>query len=278
MYALEIVRQADANFDPADATTYYLGSSLSGFTSVEGDAGAIFIRRAGTVVAASLTVLRRTTGVDPTTEAVTLNIRLNASSDTLVQTVALPAGVAPQVGEFLNSGLSLAVVAGDRLAFSFVTPTWTTNPTLLRLTGYVIIEDTTERATVTSNDSEISANLAAILTNDSDISANLAAIITNDSDISAGAAAILTNDSDISALVAEQLTQDSSISANLAAILTNDSDISAGLAARIANDSDISALVAEQLTQDSSVSANLAAILTNDSDISANLVHATRVS
>lgn len=139
IYALQINQQHANSFDPTDATTYYMGVVYRVPDTTESFAAPIFIRRAGTIVAASVTIVRY--GTAPTSETLAVRVRLNEATDVAIETKALTAGAGPITDEFLNSGLSQAVAVGDRLRFSMLTPTWATNPTDLRIQGYVIIED-----------------------------------------------------------------------------------------------------------------------------------------
>jgi hypothetical protein len=70
-----------------------------------------------------------------TNEAWACNIRLNNTTDTLVQSLSSSAGYRV----WSNTGLSIAVVAGDYIEFKMVNPTWATNPANVRFGAAVYI-------------------------------------------------------------------------------------------------------------------------------------------
>jgi hypothetical protein len=93
----------------------------------------IFIRKAGTIKAAEIYNYSGTAG---TNEAWSLYIRKNNSTDTLIATVS--AVTSERV--FTNSGLSIAVAAGDYIEIKGVQPLWATNPLTTIYGGYIYIE------------------------------------------------------------------------------------------------------------------------------------------
>jgi hypothetical protein len=107
---------------PADATTYY--TAAPGFTSsTSTNGGRIKIAQSGTITACYVTAYA--SGTVGTTETSTLSIRLNNTTDTSVSSaVVLDTGV----HDYSNTGLSIAVVAGDYIQLKLLTPTWATNP------------------------------------------------------------------------------------------------------------------------------------------------------
>ena len=113
-------------FDPADATTYYLGNSQRATASAHATAqlGKVHIPLAGTIVAIYVTFDQ--TGTTGTTETSTASIRLNQTSDTTISAVVQNDA---NIEVFSNTGLSITVVAGDYIEVKWVTPTWVTNPT-----------------------------------------------------------------------------------------------------------------------------------------------------
>ena len=192
MYMLQFAK-LNGSFNPADGVTDYIG------LSEDKDVNALVNVRAprnGVVIAAGVCI--RPHGGQPTAEAVTVSLRIEGTDILLETAKALNTGGGTLPTYFQDLSMSDDVEANETLVFKILWPTWVTNPTNVRMNGWVLIEDDAITMAVVAQDSGISDSLAAILT----------------------------NDSDISALVAEQLTQDSSVSANLAAILTNDSDIS----------------------------------------------------
>jgi hypothetical protein len=116
---------------PADGATYYFGSTLEEATS-EGHQR-IRIPKAGTIVAAEIYTYSATVG---TNEAISYYIRLNATTDTLIATVAAAAAER----DFVNDALSIAVVKGDFIEIKMVCPTWATNPATLRSKWLIVIK------------------------------------------------------------------------------------------------------------------------------------------
>jgi hypothetical protein len=117
----------------ADATTYYIGASFSSTYSTTGDTKPIYIPKAGTLTAAC--VWFRNTG--GTAETSTVSFRLNDTTDTIISTSTLNNSANSSV---CATGLSTAVVAGDRFEIKWVTPTWATNPTNVRVSAVAYIE------------------------------------------------------------------------------------------------------------------------------------------
>lgn len=71
-----------------------------------------------------------------TNEDISVYIRINNTTDHLIQTV----GVAATQRNFVNYNLNIPVVAGDTIELKVVCPTWATNPTGVRMAGEVYIE------------------------------------------------------------------------------------------------------------------------------------------
>lgn len=93
----------------------------------------IYIPKAGTIVACYIHLHSGTAG---TNEAWSMNIRLNNTTDYLVQTLNL--SNAHRL--WSNTALSIAVVAGDYIEIRKVQPTWATNPANVRRSGIIYIE------------------------------------------------------------------------------------------------------------------------------------------
>jgi hypothetical protein len=75
-------------------------------------------------------------GTAGTGETWACNIRLNNTTDTLVQSLASTAAYRV----WSNTGLSIAVVAGDYIEIKLVNPTWVTNPANVRFGAAIYIE------------------------------------------------------------------------------------------------------------------------------------------
>jgi hypothetical protein len=119
--------------NPVDNTTYYVG--LASTTTIDGltDAlGRIYIPKAGTIKYAWIIwCYSASAGSD---ENISTYIRLNASSDTLIQTVGNSSN--PRV--FSNASLSISVVQGDYIVIKVVNPAWATNPSTGTIISWVI--------------------------------------------------------------------------------------------------------------------------------------------
>jgi len=121
---------------PADATTYFLSMSQSMTTyTASGNADTrLYIPKAGTLTACyGVVTVGGTLG---SAGSSTLSIRLNNSSDTTVSS-SIPMTSASNT--FNNAALSIALAAGDYIEFKWLTPTWATNPTTVRMSISVIV-------------------------------------------------------------------------------------------------------------------------------------------
>lgn len=111
---------------PVDATTYYgnygLGSSQTELF------GRIYVAVAGIITAVYINAVA--SGTVGTTEASTLAIRLNNTSDTVIDS-----GIVLDTGahNYIHTGLSIPVSAGDFISPKLITPAWATNPGFIGL-------------------------------------------------------------------------------------------------------------------------------------------------
>lgn len=113
--------------NPVDATTYFFGhSSKAGASTNEGYAKLYFPFR-GIIRSAYLWW----NGIAPTNEDISMYIRKNSTTDTLVETI----GDTDAAKLFNNQNLNIAMDAGDYLEIKFVCPTWVTNPTSVVIYG-----------------------------------------------------------------------------------------------------------------------------------------------
>lgn len=116
---------------PADGATVYFGPQPRAPGAV--GLSKVYIRKAGTIKMANILVQSGTAG---TAENWSLYIRVNNTTDTLIETV----GAATAERVFDNSSLSITVNAGDYFEIKSVQPTWATNPATTIYGGYVYIE------------------------------------------------------------------------------------------------------------------------------------------
>jgi hypothetical protein len=95
----------------------------------------VYVPQTGTIKKAYFMSYASTTA--GSNENLSLYIRVNNSTDTLVATV----GQAAASREFINTGLSISVTAGDYVEMKFVTPnTYTTPPAGFTFGGTIYIQ------------------------------------------------------------------------------------------------------------------------------------------
>lgn len=121
------------SFNPADATTYYVGTSVIPAQTTGGTI-VISIPQTGIVTYIDITL---TSGAVGSSETFSAYFRKNNTTDTLISsTLAITASN----NRFSNSSLSIAVTAGDYFEIKVVAPTWATNPTAVRIYGTVLVK------------------------------------------------------------------------------------------------------------------------------------------
>lgn len=125
--------QCDSS-SPAASTTYYWGNQPNTIRTTAA-VSKIYIQKPGTITIAELYVF---CGAAGSNENWTISIRLNNTTDTSIASVAANT----QERIFSNTGLSIAVVAGDYIEIKTVTPAWVTAPTGMRISGYIGIQYT----------------------------------------------------------------------------------------------------------------------------------------
>ena len=115
-----------------DDTTYYFGNYA--FTAqTSPDTMRVYIPKAGTIKVAYINLYAVTAG---SSENISVYIRLNNTTDTLVQTL----GSSANNRLFSNAGLNISVNAGDYIEIKVVCPTFATNPAQARFGGNIYIE------------------------------------------------------------------------------------------------------------------------------------------
>jgi hypothetical protein len=118
--------------NPVDAQTIYFGQ-LPKAPVTTANISKVYIRKSGTIKAVNIYCYAGTAG---TSENWTCNIRLNNTTDTLVETI----GAATNERVFNNESLNIPVVAGEYFEIKMTNPTWATNPATAIFGGYVYIE------------------------------------------------------------------------------------------------------------------------------------------
>jgi hypothetical protein len=117
---------------PADSQTVYFGN-LPKAPTTSANISKIYIPKAGTIKHAEIYCYSGTAG---TAEAWSLYIRLNNTSDTLIQTLSVSASER----RFTNAALNIAVVAGNYIEIKGIQPLWATNPLTTIYGGFIYIE------------------------------------------------------------------------------------------------------------------------------------------
>lgn len=121
--------QSDITTPMPDSTTSYLANGFSmQNNTVSSNQSKYFIPKAATLKAVyGFTVVN---GVLASGESSSLTIRLNNSTNTLVSSSILFSSAS---NTFSNNALSLSLIAGDFIEFTFTTPAWVTNPTFVSI-------------------------------------------------------------------------------------------------------------------------------------------------
>ena len=118
---------------PSDGSTYYFGGPYVASVGSTADIRRMYCPMAGTIKVAYIFWYADFAGSG---ENVSMYIRLNNTSDTLIATI----GNTDDKKVFSKTDLSIAVVQGDYIEIKMVSPTWATNPLNVYLSGVVYIE------------------------------------------------------------------------------------------------------------------------------------------
>lgn len=127
-----VMARAASQSTTTDGQTMYWGGMLVA-PSTTANRWRIYIPKAGTVKAARVYSYAGTAG---TAENWSMYVRINNSSDALIQTLAL--GAADRV--WANDAMALSVVAGDYIEIKEVQPSWATNPATVTRSAVIYIE------------------------------------------------------------------------------------------------------------------------------------------
>ena len=123
-----------ASFNPSDATTYYFGAFGDLAPSTTAASQRIYIPRAGFLTYASLFI--NVAGTLGTNETSTVSVRLNNTTDTTLSSAVTCDAVAQ---EFHVTDLGITVAQGDYVELKWITPTWATNPTTVRVSARLLL-------------------------------------------------------------------------------------------------------------------------------------------
>jgi hypothetical protein len=132
------IRMQMAGQSPADATTYYVGEinvSLNTTATLYRTTMPYASKLIGAVISAV------NISATATTEASTINFRLNNTTDTLLSN-AVAFGNNLTVNLYPVTGLNVTVAANDVFNIKWTTPTWATNPTSATLLVTLYFERT----------------------------------------------------------------------------------------------------------------------------------------
>jgi hypothetical protein len=122
-------------FSPADATVYYMGSLSHKAPNTTAAFRRIYVPRTGIITGCRIVVTAGgagTAGVNST-----FALRLNNTTDTTVSAVVT---MASNFQTFENTGLTIAVTAGDYIEGKLTTGTWASNPTTVTVTFWAVVE------------------------------------------------------------------------------------------------------------------------------------------
>jgi len=120
-------------YSPTDSETDYIGQ-LPRVPIITAAISKVYIRSLGTIKRAELYVYA--SGVAGSNENWSFYIRLNNTTDYLIQTVAL--NTAQRI--VTNAAMAVPLVAGDYFEIKIVNPAWATNPTNVYIGGYIYVE------------------------------------------------------------------------------------------------------------------------------------------
>jgi hypothetical protein len=117
---------------PADGATIYFGQ-LPKAPTTTANISKVYIPKTGTIKRVNIYCYSGTAG---TSENWSAYIRLNNTTDTLIETI----GSSTNERIFNNESLNISVVAGDYIEIKMINPTWATNPATTIFGGYIYIE------------------------------------------------------------------------------------------------------------------------------------------
>ena len=119
--------------NPADATTYYLGSTIN-VTVVSATTGGLrrmYIPQNAIIDSVYATIYNTVFG---TGETSSIYIRVDNTTDTLITNAVVNNA---QVTSFSGTGLNISVSAGQYIELKWITPTWVTNPVTISIWGTI---------------------------------------------------------------------------------------------------------------------------------------------
>jgi len=137
-YTVEFYGGAASGLNPSDSLTYYFGDQLGANPTTSQPANTMVIAPAtGTVVAAHIRIIVLGT-LGSAHNATFSVVNIDAVTSEVIS-AAVPFTSA--TNKVSNTGMTLAVTAGDALLISFLTPAWTTNPLQTYYIVALVIEE-----------------------------------------------------------------------------------------------------------------------------------------
>jgi hypothetical protein len=121
-------------FNPTGGQTFHFGSSYVSTPLAADGVQRVYAPKGGLIKAAF--VYGYANGTAGSGESWSMSVRLNSTSDTLIENLS----VANATRVWKNENLNIAVVAGDWIEIKTVTPAWATSPTAVRFNAVVYIE------------------------------------------------------------------------------------------------------------------------------------------
>jgi hypothetical protein len=123
------------SFNPADATTYYVGDVFSATPQTTAGITGFYLAKDTTIYAAAAKFLITGTGSN---EASTVYLRVNGTTD---YSISAAIDCSSSFSVYSNAFVSpIAISAGQYVEIKWVTPTWVTNPTGVYLIGGVFFK------------------------------------------------------------------------------------------------------------------------------------------
>ena len=121
-----VTLSTSVQFNPADATNYYFGCFLVGYSAPTSlNFRKFYINRSGTITSASVVCVRG--GGTVSNEKLIFNIHVNGGA---ANQITNNFDLSINNPETLNkTGLNIPVSSGDYIEIGLITPTWATNPT-----------------------------------------------------------------------------------------------------------------------------------------------------
>jgi len=128
------LQYGNANGNPADSNTYYIGLPVNLAPTVGANLRKIYIPSSGVITSVYGSFF---VNVNASSETFPIYVRVNDTTDYLItNSLKLDA----TVSEYINTALNIPVVAGDYVEIKYITPAFTTNPTGVVSNGTIRVD------------------------------------------------------------------------------------------------------------------------------------------